>query len=190
MEAAPTLTSGSSRLSGFQLETASPEPKVLVSDATIFDLDNATFAWRRAGFDVRTLRGSMMRTVGDAYNEIAAVFQFPLYFGQNLMAVDDLLTDLEWVSVTRGWVIPIAQPESFLIDESARDESFSLFVDVLMGAKSYWAGSIRYNNSPITPHLPFNFVLAGSAQPDEVARDWERAGVTVIRSPSLPPAGA
>jgi RNAse (barnase) inhibitor barstar len=176
-------------LSEFQLESASAEPRVLVSDATIFELDNATFAWRRAGFDVRTLRGPMMRTISDAYREIAAVFQFPLYFGQNLMAVDDLLTDLEWVSVTRGWVIPIAQPESFLIDENARDESFSLFVDVLMGAKKYWAGSIRYNNSPATPHLPFNFVLAGSAQPDDVAREWNRAGVAVVRSTSLPSAG-
>lgn len=129
----------------------------------------------------------MMRTRAEAYNELAAVFQFPLYFGQNLMAVEDFLTDLEWTSPSRGWIVPIARPELFLSDDGCADADFPLVAQVFMEAKKYWAGAIRYDSSPATPNLAFNVVLAASDEPDKVAARWSGAGVRIIRMGSLTP---
>ena len=46
---------------------------------------------------VRLLRGSRMTTVDGVFAEFAAAFQFPWYFGHNWDALDECLTDLDWL---------------------------------------------------------------------------------------------
>ena len=45
----------------------------------------------------RVLRGAKMRTTAALFDEVAAVLQFPPYFGENWDALDECLADLEWL---------------------------------------------------------------------------------------------
>ena len=47
---------------------------------------------------VRTIRGAKAVTEGELFNELAAALQFPFYFGENWNAIDECLSDLEWLS--------------------------------------------------------------------------------------------
>ncbi len=51
-----------------------------------------------ADMTVRFLRGSKMRSLEAAYNEMAAALQFPWYFGENIAALVDCLGDLSWLA--------------------------------------------------------------------------------------------
>jgi len=71
---------------------------VLVASAD--EAADAALAWQRASggrVAARWLRGPKMRTTADLFNEVAAALQFPPYFGENWDALDECLTDMEWL---------------------------------------------------------------------------------------------
>lgn len=70
-------------------------------DGFVAELHSSAVHGRDTTIDVvRTLRGEYCRSDGDLFREIAAVLQFPLYFGNNWAAVHDCLYDhrTEWTS--------------------------------------------------------------------------------------------
>jgi RNAse (barnase) inhibitor barstar len=51
------------------------------------------------------LRGKRCKTEDLFFNEVSASFQFPYYFGENWAAMDECLCDLEWLSISKIFVV-------------------------------------------------------------------------------------
>jgi len=155
----------------------STDHNALVLTASDLEVDNALSRLRATGVDIRVLRGEKMLDPQSAYDEIAAAFQFPLYFGHNLMGVDDLLTDLGWLDSDHGWAAVIAHAERFLSEDLHREQDLPAFARMFMRAKEYWAGSVRYDESTAPPQLPFNLVLVGSETDPAMTEAWSKAAI-------------
>lgn len=108
-----------------------------------------------SGYAVRELRGPKMRTPAGIFDEFAAAFQFPYYFGENKDAFDECLRDLDdFVGPATGYVAVIRDSADLLADEpAARD----WFIDTIREAAEYWSKK----------GIPFRVVLQG--EPDDNA---------------------
>ncbi|HLS77471.1 MAG TPA: barstar family protein [Nocardia sp.] len=79
-----------------------------------------------AGFVVRELRGDRMRTVAGLFDEWAAAFQFPYYFGGNKNAFDECLRDLDdFVGEAAGYVAVVRDAAELLADQLEEREWFA-----------------------------------------------------------------
>ncbi|MGI9104312.1 MAG: barstar family protein [Terriglobales bacterium] len=85
---------------------------------------------------IRVVRGTKMRRVSDLYDEFAAALQFPEYFGENWDALEDCLTDLEWLPAT-GYVLFVSNALDVLGDEP--DKQFEIFISVMFTVCEEWA---------------------------------------------------
>jgi len=87
-------------------------------------------------FAIRVVRGNKMRRLADLYDEFAAALQFPDYFGENWDALDECLTDLEWLPAA-GYVLFVSNAVEVLKEES--ENQFVTFVSVLSRTCEEWA---------------------------------------------------
>ncbi|RJO72213.1 hypothetical protein D5S18_23940 [Nocardia panacis] len=90
-----------------------------------------------SGYLVRELRGSKMIAVAGVFDEFAAAFQFPYYFGANKDAFDECLRDLDdFVGPAAGYVAVIRDSELVLAERPReRDWLASAFAD----SATHWA---------------------------------------------------
>jgi hypothetical protein len=133
---------------------------VSLIDKTESDLCN--WAWRlaaeRPDTAVRFVRGHKMRRVDPLFDELAAAFQFPYYFGENWAALADCLGDLEWLNASRV-VLIISRFSEVLVEEPIEMPAFTRAV----------GGAIeRLNKSRNSSNEPFRIVLSGNAIDDVV----------------------
>jgi hypothetical protein len=84
---------------------------------------------------VRLVRGSKMRSVSRLYDEFAAAFQFPEYFGENWDAFDDCLADLSWLPAS-GYVLLVSRAIEVLTE--GPPSQFAIFVDILISVCREW----------------------------------------------------
>lgn len=69
---------------------------------------------------VAILRGHRMQTFQELYAEMAAVLQFPYYFGNNWNALIECLQDMSWIP-RNFYLLGIAEKEKILSRESKDD---------------------------------------------------------------------
>jgi RNAse (barnase) inhibitor barstar len=67
----------------------------------------------------RTIRGCKARTTAALFDEFAAALQFPCYFGDNWDALDECLTDLEWLPA--GSYVFLITNSTHLLEADAPD---------------------------------------------------------------------
>ncbi|KAA0022701.1 barstar family protein [Antrihabitans cavernicola] len=90
-----------------------------------------------AGYVVREVRGSKMRTVDALFDEFAAAFQFPYYFGANKDAFDEVMRDLdEFVGAAPGYVVVVRDADQLLADDP---DQLSWFADAMSFYAENWA---------------------------------------------------
>ena len=133
-------------------------------------------AWSDAGLVVRVLRGRKMRTWARLFDEMAAAFQFPEYFGENLDALHDCLTDFAWLPPQKGYVVLVAEADELLLDEPP--ESLTQLIEILRSSCEYWNNPVAEGQPWDRPAIPFHVVLHGGDS-REVARRWALAGASV-----------
>lgn len=68
-------------------------------------------------FLVLNLDGKKMGSLNGMYNEFSEVFKLPDYFGKNLNALSECLTDLEWLPA-KGYLVLIKHADFLLENES------------------------------------------------------------------------
>lgn len=112
----------------------------------------------RINLAARTIRGRKAGTKPAFFDEVAAAFQFPYYFGENWDAFYDCLTDLEWLRAD-GVLCCLADAEHLL--EEAKPE-FSTMVEVVGAAAREW-------NQPELPKRPRPFHVVVQVQPGREA---------------------
>ena len=79
------------------------------------------------------LRGTRMRTAEGFLSELAAVLQFPVWFGENWDALEDILRDR---AAFAGTVIAIYNAEQLLADGSAADRTH--LAEAMEECNQYW----------------------------------------------------
>lgn len=130
---------------------------------------------------IRIIRGQHCHTTPALFQEFAAALQFPDYFGHNWDALDECLSDLEWLPA-RGYILVITNAERVL---STNQIEFDTFCSVLMNAKS----ELRHpTSSDPRPGQPRRLDLILQAEPSEVADTKDRfnaSGIATIRSDEL-----
>jgi hypothetical protein len=130
------------------------------------------------GLTVRVVRGRKMRTVRGLFDEFAAAFQFPYYFGENWAAFDECLADLDWLPPGAGYVVVISEPDEVLCESDVVD--FPILVSVLQGAAAEFRVPITRGEWWDRPAVPFHVVLVGGASPSAVEQLWRGAGANVV----------
>lgn len=134
--------------------------------------------WATRGLTVRVVRGQKMRTDEALFNEVAAAFQFPSYFGENWDALDECIVDLEWLAPGSGYVLYVVRADEVLADE--REWSIGVFVRVLNKAIMEWGTEVAQGEWWDRPPVAFNVVLQVDPQSADAGRSrWIAAGAAV-----------
>jgi len=128
---------------------------------------------------VRILRGVRCQDVDHLFQEWAAAFQFPYYFGNNWDAFEECIGDLSWLPA-KGYVAVVTQAH-LLLRQS--DQALATLAEVFNGVAREWRMPSSPANRPLRPPTPFRVVF--HAEPDHAAAATTRlqlAGVSINRS--------
>ena len=98
--------------------------------------DAAAIRFRAPGYAVREVRGAKMPTVAAVFDEFAAAFQFPYYFGQNKDAFDECMRELEFVAPGAGYVVVVRDADELL---AAQPDQRGWFDDAMRFYAEHWA---------------------------------------------------
>ncbi|MBN9629062.1 MAG: barstar family protein [Actinobacteria bacterium] len=136
----------------FRVETESSLLLAIADDVTPL-----IHRWREAGLVVRRLRGHKMRTLAGLYDEAAAALQFPGYFGENLDALEECLTDLpEWIDPGGGYVLVITDADELLRHDPLGQ---SAFAEIVANVQSELSEPVMNGEWWDRPAIPFHVVL-------------------------------
>jgi hypothetical protein len=96
-----------------------------------------------------------MRTVQGVFDEFAAAFQFPYYFGENWPAFKECLTDLSWMPAS-AYVVCISNADQLLADSAP---SFEILVRNLLIVARGWGGETPDLAASGQSPTPFHVLL-------------------------------
>jgi RNAse (barnase) inhibitor barstar len=91
-------------------------------------------AAKRAGYAFFHLDGKNIERKEQLLNHVATVLQFPNHFGSNWDALEECLTDLEWVDGD-GYLIYFDHIDGLL---SAHPDQFATFLEIVRDAVESW----------------------------------------------------
>jgi RNAse (barnase) inhibitor barstar len=154
------------------------EPGLLILAGDPEAVSQAALDWADSGLVVRVVRGRKTRTLAGLFDEFAAALQFPWYFGENLDAFDECLTDLSWLPQQAGYVIVITDAGEVLADSGPR--ALGQFADLLTMVRERWASPVSDGQWWDRPAVPFHVVLpAPAGEVAALAERWTAAGAVV-----------
>lgn len=140
-----------------------------VSDA--FDLAWALSVESSPRAVARVVRGAKCRTSRGLFDEFAAAWQFPPYFGENWDALDECLADLEWLRAS-AYVLIVADAARFL--DAEPPETLRLFVEVVSDiARERSEDEGEPGRPPASFHVVFH---AEPGEAEDVAERLSAAG--------------
>ena len=128
--------------------------------------------WQDAALVVRAIRGRKARTLEGLFDEFAAAFQFPYYFGENWAAFRDCITDMDWLPFKPGIVVLVYGADQVLRD--AHSAELGTLVQALSSAAEEFGEAVADGEWWDRPPVPFHVVLQG-ASGDEFER-WRAVG--------------
>ena len=102
------------------------------------------------------LNATLMTNLEDLYREFAAVFKFPDYFGKNFNALDECITDLEWLPAD-GYLLVIKNAEALLHKES--HDVLEGLLSILVNAGEEWSTPIVQGEAWDREGVPFHTIL-------------------------------
>jgi Barstar (barnase inhibitor) len=125
-------------MSDFESTLATPQSHVMICIATADEL--CAYGYRLnyeigRTYAVRLVRGRKMRSLSDLFDEFAACFQFPCYFGENWSAFDECLADLEWLPAV-GYVLLVLNAPDVLREEPP--DEFATFTRIINTISDEW----------------------------------------------------
>jgi RNAse (barnase) inhibitor barstar len=106
------------------------------------------------GVHISLLDGSKMNTLTDVYREMRTEFNFPSYFGNNLDALDECLSDPD--IMTEDNYITILVNSDLLLKDEEIDKVYG-FVETLKEVGEGWAKSNDANRE--NKIVPFHVIL-------------------------------
>ena len=143
--------------------TIASEPKEVAAEA---------LGWQDSGLVVRAVRGRKSRTLEAFFDEFAAAFQFPYYFGENWAAFRDCISDLDWLPFKPGVVVLFYGADEVLADAHAAE--LTTLVQTLATAAEEFAEAVNEGEWWDRDPVPFHVVLQGRGEGD--FERWRAAG--------------
>jgi len=125
-------------------------------------------------FVVREIDGRRCGTRAACLAEISRALAFPAYFGGNWDALDECLSDLEWLPGA-GYLLVFRDADRLL---TGAEEDYRTLIDVLEGAGQEWSAP---RSSPPRAALPFHAILAVTSRGRRARRDWGVPAAAVDR---------
>ena len=98
----------------------------------------------------------MMNWEEGLFPQLATVFQFPDYFGDNCHALNECITDLDWLPA-EGYLFVIKNSASLLLEES--DDDLGVLLRILDRAGKEWATPVKEGEWWDREVLPFHTIL-------------------------------
>lgn len=142
----------------------------LAADAK--DVADESLGWLDSALVVRAIRGRKTRTLASLFDEFAAAFQFPYYFGENWAAFRDCISDLDWLPFKPGVVVLIYGAGEVLAD--AHPAELATLVQALVTAAEEFAEAVNEGEWWDRDPVPFHVVLQGMGEGD--FEGWRAAG--------------
>ncbi|MDF2459138.1 MAG: putative Ribonuclease inhibitor Barstar (Modular protein) [Nitrospira sp.] len=127
------------------------------------------------GYILRVVRGAKCRFTSELFSEFADAMDFPDYFGHNWDALEECLTDLEWLP-GKGYVLLVTAAEQILAGD---EEEFATFLEVLSDTGEAWASGQEGVEGKRAK--PFHTVLAVSERDQSKRAHW---GVPQVEIPT------
>lgn len=86
---------------------------------------------------IAVVDGNKCKNLAGFYNEIAKALNFPNYFGKNLDALDEMMSDLEWIE-EKSIVLIIMNYNNFLSEDSDKIAAVSgIFVRAVIELENF-----------------------------------------------------
>jgi len=105
---------------------------------------------------VGVLRGERMQDFNSFFQEIAAVLQFPYYFGNNWNALDECIKDLNWLSA-KIFIICITNSE-LILSQEGNDDCYA-FGELLKETCDIWSMPDDEDKEWGRPARPFHIIM-------------------------------
>jgi hypothetical protein len=102
------------------------------------------------------MNADLMMDTHNFYAELISKLKLPSYFGKNLNALNECITDLEWLNAN-GYLFIIENSQNILINED--DSKLEGFIDTLFYAGEEWSKPIEIGELWDRPALPFHVIL-------------------------------
>jgi RNAse (barnase) inhibitor barstar len=102
------------------------------------------------------LSGENSQTISDFLNEISSKMQFPDYFGKNFNALNDCLSDLDWLEF-RGLCIFIEETDSFLCKEP--DKTVKDVIKMFSAISNEWKEPVHLGEVWDRDSVPVHFIF-------------------------------
>jgi hypothetical protein len=134
------------------------------------------------GFAVKIVAGGKCRTKAGLFAEVARALSFPEYFGHNWDALEECLTDLEWLPA-RGYVIVVTDADQLLAKPDEEDD-YETFIEILADAGEAW--SARRAGSVAGLGIPFHTVLTVAETLKHKRKNWLVPQLSAEQQPSRP----
>ena len=147
------------------------------------DFDFRSLQNQLSEFVIKVIDGSKCKRRSDLFSELAHLFEFPSYFGYNWDALDECITDLEWMP-GRGYVLFIKNADQ-LLSEDVQD-SYAIFIGIMKKAGEEW--SIPQGGEWARPAVPFHVVLIVSDRKRNTREDWFYQRLVLIQTLPYDPA--
>ena len=125
------------------------------------------------GLSLKIIKGRHCKTPATLFAEFARALEFPDYFGHNWDAMEECLTDLEWLPA-RGYVLLITDAAHVLPNDETEYETF---LEILRDAGEAWgSGQAGMGARRATP---FHVLFAVSTRDRAKRAHW---GMNAIQS--------
>ncbi|MGH7233172.1 MAG: barstar family protein [Nitrospiraceae bacterium] len=119
------------------------------------------------GFLVRVVHGRKCKTKKGLLSEFARVLDFPSYYGKNWDALDECLTDLEWLPA-QGYLLVITDAEQVL---RHHHEDYRDLIRILQWAGKEWATPQTDGRS--RPAIPFHVLFTVPDAQKAKGKNWD-----------------
>ncbi len=86
------------------------------------------------GLALKVIKGRLCKTPATLFAEFARVLDFPDYFGHNWDALEECLTDLEWLPA-KGYILLVTDAAQVLSND---DTEYETFLEILCDAGEAW----------------------------------------------------
>ncbi|MEN6307508.1 MAG: barstar family protein [Anaerohalosphaeraceae bacterium] len=132
-------------------------PRLHIFEGAISDLMGKLNDYPHPEMLIRQLNAEIMRTQDGFYDELSHALEFPKYFGRNLNALDECITDLNWLSVSGPILLVIKNSEMLL--SNASNNLFEGFLAVFNDAGNQWSCPVEEGEEWDRPALPFHVIF-------------------------------
>jgi RNAse (barnase) inhibitor barstar len=118
------------------------------------------------GLMLKVIKGRHCKTPANLFDEFARALGFPDYFGHNWDALEECLTDLEWLPA-KGYILLVTDAAQLLPND---DTEYETFLEILRDAGEAWGnGQAGMGARRATP---FHALFAVSEQEKAKRAHW------------------